>query len=42
MKKEQIYFNNIKSISEGNYTLSSSDSSIESNEIELKNQIDNI
>ena len=41
MKKEQIYFNNIKSISEGN-CLPSSDSSIESNEIELKNQTDNI
>ena len=41
MKQEQKYFNNIKSINEGNY-IPSSDSSIESNEIELKNQIDNI
>jgi len=41
MKQEQKYFNNIKSINEGNY-VPSSDSSIESNEIELKNQIDNI
>jgi len=42
MKKEQIYFNNIKSIADGSYTISSSDSSIASDEIELKNQIDNI
>ena len=41
MKQEQKYFNNIKSINEGNY-VPSSDSSIESNEIELKNQTDNI
>ena len=41
MKQEQKYFNNIKSINEGNY-LPSSDSSIESGEIELKNRIDNI
>jgi len=41
MKQEQKYFDNIKSISEGNY-VPSSDSSIESNEIELKNQTDNI
>ena len=40
MKQEQKYFNNIKSINEGNY-LPSSDSSI-SSEIELKNRIDNI
>jgi hypothetical protein len=41
MKQEQKYFNNIKSINEGNY-VPSSDSSIESGEIELKNQTDNI
>jgi len=41
MKQEQKYFNNIKSINEGNY-LPSSDSSIESGEIELKNRTDNI
>jgi len=39
MKQEQKYFNNIKSINEGNYT-PSSDSSIESDEIELKNRTD--
>ena len=42
MKQEQKYFNNIKSINEGNYPPSSSDSSIESGEIELKTRIDNI
>ena len=41
MKQEQKYFNNIKSINEGNY-IQSSDSSIESGEVELKNRIDNI
>ena len=41
MKQEQKYFNNIKSINEGNY-LPSSDSSIESGEIELKTRTDNI
>jgi len=41
IKQENIYFNKIKSIHEGNY-IPSSDSSIESNEIELKNQTDNI
>jgi len=41
MKLEQKYFNNIKSINEGNY-LPSSDSSIESGELELKNRTDNI
>jgi len=41
MKHEQKYFNNIKSINEGN-CLPSSDSSIESEEVELKNRIDNI
>ena len=41
MKQEQKYFNNIKSINEGNY-LPSSDSSIESGELELKNRTDNI
>ena len=41
MKQKQKYFNNIKSINEGNYT-PSSDSSIESDEVELKNRIDNI
>ena len=41
MKQEQKYFNNIKSINEGNYT-PSSNSSIESGEIELKNRADNI
>jgi hypothetical protein len=40
MKQEQKYFNNIQSIHEGNYPPSSSDSSIESGEIELKNRID--
>ena len=40
MKQEQKYFNNINSINEGNYPPSSSDSSIESGEIELKNRID--
>jgi hypothetical protein len=39
MKQEQKYFNNIKSINEGNY-LPSSDSSIESDSIELKNRTD--
>ena len=38
MKQEQKYLNNIKSINEGNY-LPSSDSSIESGKIELKNRI---
>jgi len=43
MKQEQKYFNNIQSINEGNYTpSSSSDSSIESSEIELKNRIDTL
>ena len=41
MKQEQKYFNNIKTINEGNY-LPSSDSSIESGEIELQNRTDNI
>ena len=41
MKQEQKYFNNIKTINEGNY-LPSSDSSIESGELELKNRTDNI
>jgi len=41
MKQEQKYFNNIKSINEGSY-LPSSDSSIESGELELKNRTDNI
>ena len=41
MKQESKYFANIKSISEGNY-VPSSDSSIESGEIELKTQLDNI
>ena len=41
MKKEQQFFSNIKSINEGNY-LPSSDSSIESDSIELKNRTDNI
>ena len=41
MKQESIYFSKIKSIHEGNY-IPSCDSSIESNEIELKNQTDNI
>ena len=41
MKQEQKYLNNIKSINEGN-CLPSSDSSIESEEVELKNRIDNI
>ena len=39
MKQEQKYFNNIKSINEGNFP-PSSDSSIESAEIELKNGTD--
>jgi len=39
MKQEQHYFNNIKSINEGNYP-PSSDSSIESDSIELKNRTD--
>jgi hypothetical protein len=42
MKQEQKYFNNIQSINEGNYPPSSSDSSIESSEIELKNRIDEL
>jgi len=41
IKKEQTYFNTSKSITEGNY-IPSSDSSIESNDIELKNRADNI
>ena len=41
MKQEQKYFNNIKTINEGNY-LPSSDRSIESGELELKNRTDNI
>jgi len=41
MKQESKFFQNINSINEGNYPLSSSDSSIES-ELELKNRIDNI
>jgi len=41
MKQEQTYFSKIKSITEGNY-LPSCDSSIESNDIELKNRTDNI
>ena len=41
MKKEQTYFNTIKSITEGNY-VPSSDSSIASDEIKFKSQIDNI
>ena len=41
MKKEQQFFSNIKSINEGNY-LPSSDSSIESDSIELKNRIDEL
>jgi len=41
IKQEQKYFNNIKTINEGNY-LPSSDSSIESGELELKNRTDNI
>jgi len=36
------FFQNIQSINEGNYTPSSSDSSIESSEIELKNRIDTL
>ena len=40
MKQEQKYFNNIQSINEGNYPPSSSDTSIESGEVELKNRID--
>ena len=42
MKQEQKYFNNIQSINEGNYPPSSSDTSIESGEIELKNRIDEL
>ena len=42
MKQEQKYFNNIQSINEGNYPPSSSDSSIESGEIELKNRVDEL
>ena len=42
MKQEQKYFNNIQSINEGNYPPSSSDTSIESDEIELKNRIDEL
>jgi len=41
MKQESKFFQNIKSINEGNY-LPSSDSSIESDLIELKNRTDNI
>jgi hypothetical protein len=41
MKQESKYFANIKSINEGNY-VPSSDSSIESGEIELKTLTDNI
>jgi len=41
MKQELKYFNNIKSINEGNHP-PSSESSIESGEIELKNRTDNI
>ena len=40
MKQESKFFQNINSINEGNYPPSSSDSSIESGEIELKNRID--
>jgi len=42
MKLEQRYFANIKSINEGNYPPSSSDSSIDSGELELKNRIDEL
>ena len=43
MKQESKFFQNIQSINEGNYTpSSSSDSSIESSEIELKNRIDTL
>ena len=42
MKQESKFFQNINSINEGNYPPSSSDSSIESGEIELKTRIDNI
>ena len=42
MKQESKFFQNIQSIHEGNYPPSSSDTSIESGEIELKNRIDNI
>ena len=43
MKQESKFFQNIQSINEGNYTpSSSSDSSIESSEIELKNRIDEL
>ena len=42
MKQEQKYFNNIQSINEGNYPPSSSDTSIASSEIELKNRIDEL
>jgi len=41
MKQESIYFSKIKSIHEGNY-IPSCDSSIESNDIELTTQTDNI
>ena len=43
MKQESKFFQNIQSINEGNYTpSSSSDTSIESGEIELKNRIDEL
>ena len=42
MKQESKFFQNINSINEGNYIPSSSDSSIESSEIELKNRIDTL
>ena len=43
MKQESKFFQTIQSINEGNYTpSSSSDSSIESSEIELKNRIDEL
>jgi hypothetical protein len=42
MKQESKFFQNIQSINEGNYIPSSSDSSIESSEIELKNRIDTL
>ena len=42
MKQESKFFQNINSINEGNYPPSSSDSSIESGEIELKNRIDEL
>jgi len=41
MKQESKFFQNINSINEGSY-LPSSDSSIESDEVELKNRTDNI